>query len=38
MLESDASIRFERGSSNKVTKAILLDGFLEGNTILRVAE
>lgn len=36
MFESDASIRFERDSTNKVSKAILLDGFLEGNTILKV--
>jgi hypothetical protein len=35
VLGRDVSIRFERGSSNKVAKAILLDGFLEGNTILR---
>ena len=36
MLESDASTRFERDENGKVTKAILMDGFLEGNTILRV--
>jgi hypothetical protein len=36
MHESDASIRFERDSHNKVFKAILLDGFLTGNTIFRV--
>ncbi len=36
MFESDASIRFERDENNKVAKAILLDGFLEGNTILKV--
>lgn len=36
MLESDASIRFERDDTNKVTKAILLDGFLEGTTVLKI--
>ncbi|WP_338762900.1 serine hydrolase [Bernardetia sp. ABR2-2B] len=38
MNESDASIRFERDENNKVSKAILLDGFLTGNTILKVEE
>ncbi len=38
MFESDASIRFERDENYKVSKAILLDGFLEGNTILRIKE
>jgi len=36
MFESDASIRFERDENNKVDKAILLDGFLTGNTILKI--
>lgn len=36
MNESDASIRFLRDESNKISKAILLDGFLTGNTIFRV--
>ncbi|WP_291721375.1 serine hydrolase [Bernardetia sp.] len=38
MLESDASTRFERDENGKVTKAILMDGFLEGNTIMKVME
>ncbi|WP_375562742.1 hypothetical protein ACE193_09490 [Bernardetia sp. OM2101] len=38
MNESDTSIRFVRDSTNKVTKTILLDGFLTGNTILKVEE
>ncbi len=38
MAESDASIRFERDANNKVDRALLLDGFLEGNTILKVKE
>lgn len=36
MEESDASIRFERDDTNKIVKAVLLDGFLEGNVALRV--
>ena len=36
MLESDASTRFERDENGKVTKATLMDGFLEGNTIMKV--
>ena len=38
MAESDASIRFERNENNKVDRAILLDGFLKGNTILKIKE
>lgn len=36
MEESDASIRFERDDTNKIVKAVLLDGFLEGNIAFRV--
>lgn len=38
MSVSDASTRFERDSAGKITKAVLMDGFLEGNTIMKVLE
>ncbi|AFM03355.1 penicillin-binding protein, beta-lactamase class C [Bernardetia litoralis DSM 6794] len=38
MFENDSSIRFERDSTDKISKAILLDGFLEGKTALKIEE
>ena len=36
MKESDASIRFVKDSTDKINKAILLDGFLDGKEIIKV--